>query len=373
MLETHARDVQGQEALAAKSQAIQELAKLLGVTALPPMLFNTLWVCPLTRVQHFIIVLTHNDEGERKEWFVTRVQKSGRMIQQFRRIWSEEKSQSEVPSEANSEASSPLNALAPIEAQEDSPSPAKRIKLDSVPTESGRTAETNSAKRKAKVRDNDRCVITNELFPEVAHIIPYSVLIGAEDGREHLWDGLDSFYGKDYFIKALEIFGNEEDRRNLSLQGHDCVENMICFDHKVHLYSNNGFIAFKPHPPSPDGKSMILELWFQQKTSQNDEGDIDVTTTPSIDRNQRYGENSAHLMKLVDVEKGECRILVNGDQFTLTTKDPETHPLPRYHLLELAWCLQRMSGMSRGVEYYDDEEEEDEYSESFEAWREESL
>lgn len=118
---------------------------------------------------------------------------------------------------------------------------------------------------------------------------------------------------------------------------------------------------------------MILELWFQQKTLQNDKGDIDVTTTPSIDRNQCYGENGVRLMKLVDVEKGECRLLVNGAQFTLTTEDPETHPLPNYHLLELAWCLQRMSGMSRGVEYYDDEEEEDEYFERIEAEREESL
>jgi hypothetical protein len=41
----------------------------------------------------------------------------------------------------------------------------------------------------------------------------------------------------------------------------------------------------------------------------------------------------------------------SGDTFTLTTDDPESHPLPSLELLDMQWVLQRLVAMCGAAEW----------------------
>jgi hypothetical protein len=81
--------------------------------------------------------------------------------------------------------------------------------------------------------------------------------------------------------------------------------------------------------------------------------DVDLLTPPL----SFEGLESGSHIKLFHLPTN--RQICSGDTISITTKDPETWPLPDYGLLELQWILHRVAAMSGAVEIYDDFDNDD--------------
>lgn len=353
----YVQDLQDEASATTRSNLIQDLARRLEVTHLTPQLFNTLWVCPLARIKYLIsrksLTIPEMREFFRDAWN----QSACRMVRQFREGYDRE----------------PRNPGA-LYHDEEEREPPKMIEI--APE---LVAEIKGDEIRARARDGDVCVLTQQSRTKVAHTIPYSIFYGSDIARERIFTPLRRFWGEDAFKDAFALLSYKQKHDATPLPQQDRIENMITLDHEVVKLLKQGLIALKPLSPSADRKSIFLELWWLSEIpttpKRKHEEQVHVSRIPAImKRGQSSSVAGAYLAKMVDMNTGTCEALLNGDRFEVTTTNPETHPLPSYHLLELAWCLQRISGMSRGAEYYDDrhdEQDEDEYFARIKAEREE--
>lgn len=356
---THLEDLEDEASATTKSNAIKDLAKVLEVTHFTPQLFNTLWICPLAQIKYHISRKSHTlpETRESSKDFWSR--NACQMVRQFREGYDREPQKPGAHYHYEEDREPPKMI-------EIAPELAEGIKKDEI---------------RARARDGDICVLTEQSRTKVAHMIPYSILSGSYDARERIHRSLRPFWGEDAFKEAFALLDYNKKYKTTPLPEQDRIENMITLDYKVVELLKQGLIALKPLSPTADGKSITLELWWLSTTPTTPRpgyrygSEVDAATKPAaMKRGQFSSVDGVYLAKMVDMNTGKCEALRSGDRFEVTTKDPETHPLPSYHLLELAWCLQRISGMSRGAEYHDflyDEENDDEYYERIEAEREE--
>lgn len=62
-------------------------------------------------------------------------------------------------------------------------------------------------------------------------------------------------------------------------------------------------------------------------------------------------------MKLWNGDQDRC--ISSGDIITITTEDPETHPLPSFELLQMQWVLNRLVAISGAADVTDEELDDD--------------
>jgi hypothetical protein len=138
--------------------------------------------------------------------------------------------------------------------------------------------------------------------------------------------------------------------------GAEKLQNLICMHTTAHEYWNDGYFALKPVSMSDDKKILKLKF-FWQKVQEEDATHIDLTQIPHSTRGlEGQGNRTSRWLFHPEPPHEKWK---SGDEFTMTTEDPENRPLPSVALLELGFHLQRVIGMAGAAESDEDYEDED--------------
>jgi len=114
----------------------------------------------------------------------------------------------------------------------------------------------------------------------------------------------------------------------------------------AHKYWTKAYFALKPIQLSDDKKCLDVEFYWMPRCDSSAAVDI-LTSLGSLE-----GLDGGSGTKLFHFPTDQP--IYSGQTFSLTTDDPETHPLPNPALLEMQWILQRVAAMSGAAEIYDD-------------------
>ncbi|KAJ9251760.1 hypothetical protein DTO207G8_5214 [Paecilomyces variotii] len=197
-------------------------------------------------------------------------------------------------------------------------------------------------------RDSQTCVITHaDQMVEAAHIFPLSL---GNSLRGEFWASLRAFWTAEH-VKQWEdaILGGN---------GTEKCENLITLSPSAHAYWDRCLFALKPRPPSADMKTMEVEFFWLPANKRKDIAPYTILTSrPDL----RSDLNSTG--RCVKLLNGHTDCLVkSGDVITFKTHNPQTHPLPSYHLLQMQWVLHRIAairGAADSIEYDDDEDDDE--------------
>ncbi|KAJ9260016.1 hypothetical protein DTO207G8_713 [Paecilomyces variotii] len=205
---------------------------------------------------------------------------------------------------------------------------------------------SEAAKNACSERDRGACIIEKVQDPvDKCHIFPFALGKEPEGSTQFLfWARLKTYWS------AAKI---EAWKRQVT--GRDRTEhcaNLICLSPSAHRLWGKARFALKPFEPSEDKKKMDLQF-FWMPTYQYAKI-ARLTTPPSIPSDLRHGNLNAKLWN-GDQDK---RIL-SGDIITITTEDPENHPLPSFELLQMQWVLNRVVAISGAADVTDDELDDD--------------
>lgn len=172
----------------------------------------------------------------------------------------------------------------------------------------------------------------------MAHIYAYS--LGQRD--ESLQAG---------FWRRLRFFWSEERVRSwaqavLGPAGTEIPQNLITLSPTLHKLWGLSRFALKPMELSSDMKTLRVQFfWLPRNTFMKDHKTLTVTDPPSW---VNHDDASPLNCKLFNsrTEKKIC----SGDVITFETKNPITHPLPSWELLDMQWVLHRVVALSGAAE-----------------------
>ncbi|KIX04234.1 uncharacterized protein Z518_07788 [Rhinocladiella mackenziei CBS 650.93] len=219
-----------------------------------------------------------------------------------------------------------------------------------------------------KKRDDYKCVLTNQLLPQAAHIFPYSILNSPLQGSRSpvskmvpdFWDLLHLFWDEDRIKKWRGTIFPDPQNPNTGIDR--CV-NLISLDAGVYVKWTKGMFALKPLKLPTDRKELTVQFFWQVPGNYDIVSRIDLLSEPTSSEGLEIVANGHGLLHIE--EDGPSHLIRSGELFTLTTKDPENLPLPSAELLEMQWVLQRLVGMSGGAGWpildLDDESVDDDY------------
>lgn len=143
---------------------------------------------------------------------------------------------------------------------------------------------------------------------------------------------------------------------------------MLCLAPTVHTYWGNARFALKPIYLAPDRKSLVVEFYWMPIPPRQPR--TLLMTRPELPSDL----SSAGNLKLWN-HSTEVKIC-SGQKITLTTHDPDSHPLPSMALLEMQWILQRIAAMCGGAEDDQsdlDDDDDDGETPALEAEEEEGI
>jgi hypothetical protein len=193
----------------------------------------------------------------------------------------------------------------------------------------------------------------------VAHIYPFSLRKhDKNDGRpeENMWLLLENFWSKDRVDKWYNaIFPT----------GTEVCSNLMCLSASAHRYHGKSYFALKPISISQDNTEMTVEFYWLKKDN-NLPRFVNLCEKPLLNGVDQ-GPLRARLFNHITAE-----VIQSGHQLKLKTSDPDTQPLPNYHLLEMQWFLNRlvaMAGAADDSNDYDDDDDDDNDEPIF--WQEE--
>ena len=180
----------------------------------------------------------------------------------------------------------------------------------------------------------------------MGHIFPYCWSKNQDQSSIALWRVLGMFYGEDRTAELKEIiYGPLESDNHARKTSINQLGNLITLNPSSHGYWNKGIFALKHISGGGYEKTteMVLELeWLPLHPELSREGvrlDQPVENTCAL-RLAGHG--------LFNVYTDQ--VIYSGYQFTLTTADTETLPLPDERLINLQWFMSRVLRMSGGVE-----------------------
>jgi len=209
-------------------------------------------------------------------------------------------------------------------------------------------AHSLSDNTQCKERDDYKCVLTKQWFPEAAHIFPYSMLnsLPKEDQTQSMrvvprfWNLLHIFWDEDRINRWKRTVFPDSQNPNT---GVDRCFNLISLNGDVHTKWTKGMFALKPLRLSTDRKQLTVQFFWQVLGNYNITSRVDLLTEPTSSKGLDEFAGNFLYRRQAD---GSTPRLRSGDILTLTTKDPEELPLPSVELLDMQWILQRLVGMS---------------------------
>ncbi|PGH31964.1 hypothetical protein GX50_05229 [[Emmonsia] crescens] len=214
-----------------------------------------------------------------------------------------------------------------------------------------RRTRLSSAVKLAQERDKFSCVLTKDIIYEVAHIYPNCLINPRrstllEESVPGFWRLLQFFWGPDRLSQwRAELFKDPENPTKAS----DGCFNVMCLRDDLHTRWTKGHFALRPVSLSEDKSKLVVELYWQPKPSHTFRDMVNIVETPASSKDLEGYQGRF----LIDVE-GSPVSVKSGYSFTLTTNDPETHPLPSFSLLEMQWHLTRIVAMCGAADIYDE-------------------
>ncbi|KAI9925327.1 hypothetical protein ASPWEDRAFT_45738 [Aspergillus wentii DTO 134E9] len=219
---------------------------------------------------------------------------------------------------------------------------------------SGGVPRSRSAKKIAFTRDRGKCVITGRPVVQVCHIFPHYLLkkksTDLTKSLPDLWKLLSLFFDHDrVFQWKSAIFPDPKNPTD------SIPENLVCLGTNIHEDWTAGCLAFKPVSLSPNGCELKIEFHWLPREPHGPDDDVDLSRVPLSSAGlDESGGRVAYNDKRKPIK--------SGDEFILTTHNPETHPLPSFTLLEMAWKLNQIVALSAAAddtELEDDDDDDD--------------
>ncbi|KAI5310775.1 hypothetical protein KEM55_002208, partial [Ascosphaera atra] len=155
-----------------------------------------------------------------------------------------------------------------------------------------------------------------------------------------VWKLMKNFWEPEKVDRWRRQIYKNEDRPNLA---NDSCNNIICLRKDLHAAWTNGVFALRPVSISEDQRELKVQFFWQRRVRHKPTDEVDLLVWPqSTEDCDRFGKTP-----LLLIDRDDNPVLVrSGDMFTLTTRDPATHPLPNFDLLEMQWYLARIVAMS---------------------------
>jgi hypothetical protein len=201
-------------------------------------------------------------------------------------------------------------------------------------------------------------------FPDVAHIIPFSLqstLKQSEtrklDNRNWFWRVIKMMYTEDEvqeIKKAAGAIGNPSSGLAQRL------DNLLSLNNFAHRRWTMGHFAFEPIPRKPEDENRKQSMIFHWLPTIKFSGTITSEIHPEHEEGPADSSNIAFLGDRLYRADGER--ICSGQRIDMTTTDPERLPLPSYELLRLQWDMQRLLHLSGGaepLELSDDSDDDD--------------
>lgn len=148
----------------------------------------------------------------------------------------------------------------------------------------------------------------------------------------------------------------------LESHGKESLHNLICLSPSSHDKWNKGAFALKPLAAleGDDNKTLRLQFFWQAQHEIIAEGKSHIDLCATAPSTKQLTANSTfHFAIYQKWETSPAGPVQSGDIITLTTKNPELHPLPSREILELQWYLQRISGMAGAAQDFEFDETSD--------------
>ena len=191
---------------------------------------------------------------------------------------------------------------------------------------------SEKAKAACKKRDNEKCVLTGWLQPDVAHISPFSL---HNSNTVHFWALLQVMWGKE----KAEVW---RDAVALDADGNEKVSNLLCLTPTLHRWWKNAKFALKPI--SVSGNELRVQFFWLKDVKHHPNQLIDLLTKPEDVLTEQPCQQGRKLFE-------------SGTFFTIKAEDPDE--LPSWEILEMQWNLQRLAAMSGAadvdLENFDDD------------------
>ncbi|KAL4963118.1 uncharacterized protein BDV14DRAFT_94784 [Aspergillus stella-maris] len=157
-----------------------------------------------------------------------------------------------------------------------------------------------------------------------------------------LWDTLRHFWSE---AKVLAW-----EKATLGSSGTENVSNLMCLMAHAHRLWGRSAFALKQLAARDDGKEMSVIFYWLRKALYSQ--DCNLQDPPTMPKDNDGVRNESFV--LVDsLERLDGRRIVSGDVMTFRTKNPDTHPLLSYQLLEMQWFLTRAAALSGAAELVD--------------------
>ncbi|RAL04463.1 HNH endonuclease signature motif containing protein [Aspergillus ibericus CBS 121593] len=210
---------------------------------------------------------------------------------------------------------------------------------------------SNPAKDIVNERDGGRCVITKMSEPiQVCHIYPFALGSKPKSERESFWRLLGCFWTSETIAKWKESIIHSED---IDIPPNsEAPQNVLCLSTIVHVLWASARLAFEPVKLSEDQTSLTMRFWWLPLRTFSKH--VDLRVAPFLPSDLRASPLNA---KLWNRETDEP--IYSGHLMTLTTRDPESMPLPSFDLLQMQWTLNRIAALAGAADVIDEEFEPD--------------
>ena len=192
--------------------------------------------------------------------------------------------------------------------------------------------------QKCKLRDGDRCVLSNMPYQRSARTVPFPIAGRTKEEKDNLCApflvSASLFWTDEHIQKWKQSMSTDPD----SGVPIDSCDNMISLGPRAHFLWIQGMFALKPVSLSDDERELEMQFFWQPGYRHPET--VELSLMPLSSENLiRSGE--------LDWQGGEAaRLLRSGDRLILRTDDPSDRPLPNWHLLEMQWIFQHIVGMS---------------------------
>lgn len=125
----------------------------------------------------------------------------------------------------------------------------------------------------------------------------------------------------------------------------------MCLAPHAHKYHERALFELQPIALAEDKRRLTCRFWWLLRFDYPNHN-VDLNSMPSIPARCDHGRGHSHVVKLYNANTDQK--VCSGDEMCFEKSDPESLPLPNFHLLEMQWVLQCVAAMSFGAEPQDE-------------------
>ncbi|KAJ9264668.1 hypothetical protein DTO212C5_7050 [Paecilomyces variotii] len=314
-----------------RAELIEELSTMTGISMVDSATWSCFWFADVERLQQLVDMVRESQGGGLATSLTTRTL-LGPLNVQALRSWAARGRKTN-----NDDDSTPGTPQTP-----------RKRRAGQISSEEVASSElvapfkrSKAAKKLCLERDQETCIITKAGEPvEVCHIFPFNM--GGPATQEHFtfWATLSTFWTEDRIDAwKKQIFGDSST---------EVCQNLLTLCPNAHKLWGKARFAFQPVSMGEDGKSLKVRFFWLQ--SRGFARQMSITTRPYLPAALDSGPRHAKLFNCLSETK-----VCSGDEFILTTDDPERKPLPSIELLEMQWTLQRLTAISGAADVNDED------------------